>query len=355
MSEDIGFAVVGLGYGGTRCELIERTPGVRLAAVVDRNEARAAEFGAAYGVPWFRSHEEVLSRADVDVVGVYTPSGLHREICLDIASAHKHLLVTKPIEVTLHRADEIIAACADASVELFGEFYLRYYEDNWRLKRAVMASRLGRLILGEFGFKCFRPDDYYASDGAWRQTRELNGGGVVMNQGLHAIDLLVWLMGDVRSVQALSETYAHEIPVEDTAAAVLTMSSGATGVFVTTTTFRTTSGADDTYGGGYTVRAELHGDRGSVSLHDNEIVMESMADGPLGEAGPRPTNVFEDIAHALRTGDMSSPTLGRAADSRRVVEVAAAIYDSASSGRAIQLRPAIEATSRAVRNGRAIQ
>jgi predicted dehydrogenase len=337
MTEEIGVAIVGLGYGGTRCEMLESTPGARLVAVVDRNEDRASDFGARFHVPSFTDHRALLDRPDVDLVAVYTPSGLHLETALDVAAAGKNLMLTKPMEVSLERSDQIIDACARAGVRMFGEFYLRYHQDNWRLKRAIDAGALGRLVLGEFGFKCFRPQEYYSADGAWRQTWELNGGGVVMNQALHAIDLLAWCMGDVDRVQAVTGTYSHSIPVEDTAAAVFTLQSGAMAVLTATTTYRTTSGMDDMYGGGFTTRADVNGTSGSISLIDDALTMERIEGGPLEPYDDRPENVFADIAHALLNDDDGSTALAGPDECRRAVELAQAIYASAMTATATRV------------------
>ncbi|GAB3003166.1 Gfo/Idh/MocA family oxidoreductase [Amycolatopsis acidiphila] len=337
MAEPVGFALVGLGYGATRCQMLAETPTARLAAVVDANAERAREYGERYDVPWFTDVSGALTRDDVDVVGIYTPSGLHLDLAAAVANAGKHVLLTKPMEVNLARSDAIADTCADAGVELFGEFYLRYYEDNWRLKNAIDSGVLGRLILGEFGFKCFRPDEYYRSDGAWRQTWELNGGGVVMNQAIHAIDKLTWCMGEVESVHAVTGTYAHDIPVEDTAVAALTLRSGAMAVLVATSTFRTTSGMDDIYGGGFTTRAEVNGDRGSLSLLDDVLTMEKFDQGSLGRFDGKPLNVFDDIAGALTEAGYESATLARGEQARRPVEIAMAIYDSARAGKPVRI------------------
>jgi UDP-N-acetyl-2-amino-2-deoxyglucuronate dehydrogenase len=323
---------VGLGYGATRCPLVSQTPGTRLAAVVDAGPERARAVGERFDVPWFTELADVLARDDVDVVALYTPSGTHLPQALRSAEAGKHLLLTKPMEVDLRRSDEIIAACADAGVELFGEFYLRYETAYRQLKHAIDAGALGRLILGEFGFKCYRPDEYYRSDGGWRQTWELNGGGVVMNQTLHAIDLLAWCLGEVETVQALTRTYAHDIPVEDTAAALVTTRSAAMATLVGTSTFRTTSGADDMYGGGYTTRAEVNGDLGSVTALDGRIAMEKLAGGRLPAAPAGAANVFDDVARALRDPRYTSATLARPPAMRAVVEIATAMYESARTG-----------------------
>jgi UDP-N-acetyl-2-amino-2-deoxyglucuronate dehydrogenase len=337
LSDPVGFAIVGLGYGSTRCALLGDTPGARLAAVVDASEERARAIGEKYDVPWFTSHRELLNRSDVDVVSLYTPSGMHLEQARDVARAGKHLLLTKPMEVDLARCDEIISASSDSGVELFGEFYLRYEPAHWRLKSAIAAGALGRLILGEFGFKCYRPDAYYLSDGGWRQTQELNGGGVVMNQTLHAIDMLTWCLGEVASVQALTRTYSHDIPVEDTAAALMTLRSGAMATLVGTSTFRTTSGMDDMYGGGYTTRAEVNGDAGSITVLDQQVAMHKLESGPLPDYPGKPTNVFADVAAALRSSEYNSLTLTRPPAMRAVVEIAMAIYQSARTGTAVSL------------------
>jgi predicted dehydrogenase len=350
MAEPVRFAIIGLGYGGTRVPLFQDTPGAELAAVVDANEDRARTFGERYGVEWFTDHRLMLERADIDVVGIYTPSGLHRDIALDVVRAGKHVLVTKPIEVTLERSDEIIAACDDAGVELFCEFYSRYHAGSYQLHEAIRTGALGRPILGEFSFKCFRPEAYYLSDGAWRGTWELNGGGVIMNQALHAIDKLVWCMGEVETVQAITGTYAHDIPVEDTAAALLKMRSGATCVLVGTSTFRTTSGMDDMYGGGYTARSEVNGDAGSLTVVDDEILMQKLEQGSLPEYGGCPRNVFDDIARALREPGYSSVTLARGDQARAVVEIALAIYESAKTGLPVRLgAPAVAGGGRGAR------
>jgi predicted dehydrogenase len=317
--------------------MLAETPAARLAAVVDADSDRARDYGERYAVPWFTDLSSVLTRDDVDVVGIYTPSGRHLDLAVAAARAGKHVLLTKPMEVNLARSDAIASACSAAGVDLYGEFYLRYYPDNWRMRNAVHTGALGRLILGEFAFKCFRPDAYYRSDGAWRQTWDLNGGGVVMNQAIHAIDKLTWCMGDVEKVHAVTGTYAHDIPVEDTAVAILTMRSGALAVLTATSTFRTTSGMDDIYGGGFTTRAEVNGDQGSLTLVDDVLTMEKLERGGLGEFAGKPHNVFDDIAGALTDPAYESLTLARGDEARRPVEIAMAIYDSARTGAPVSM------------------
>jgi UDP-N-acetyl-2-amino-2-deoxyglucuronate dehydrogenase len=333
------FAIVGLGYGSTRCALFADTPGAELAAVVDANPERASTFGERYNVLSFTDHRQVLERNDVDVVAICTPTGLHRDIAIDVARAGKHVLLTKPLETTLERSDDIIRACASAGVNLFCEFYARYAPDNYRAYRAIQEGLLGKLILGDFGFKCFRPAAYYSADGGWRATRELQGGGVTMNQMVHAIDMLWWYMGDVESVQALTGTFSYDIPVEDTSAALLKMRSGAIATVVGTSTFRTTSGHDDMYGGGFTSRSEVNGDLGSITVTDEHIQMVKLERGTLPEVSDRPLNVFGDIAATLADPDRASPALARGGEARRSVEIASAIYESVRTGGRVLLEP----------------
>lgn len=330
------YAIVGLGYGATRCPMLLGTPGSRLAAVADTNTERARSVGEAYGVPWCDTFEEVVTRDDVDVVGIYTPSGLHLPVALAAIGAGKHVLLTKPMEVSLERADRILDAARAQGVEVFSEHYLRYFPDNLRAELAVDSGVLGDMILGEFGFKCYRPPAYFLADGAWRQSRELNGGGIVMNQAIHSIDQLVWLFGAPESVHARLGTFGAEVRVEDTAVATFTMRSGAVATLVTTSTFRTTSGVDDMYGGGFTTRCEINGTLGSISLTDNEITMTKLDSGTLPQLGAPPRNVFEDVTSALADPDYTSPTLVRGSQGRVAVELAHAIYESGRTGEVVR-------------------
>jgi len=334
---EIGYAIVGLGYGSTRCSTVVQTPGSRLAAVVDADPARAARFGDTHDVPAFTRIEDALAREDVDVVAIYVPTGLHLPLAQQAIEAGKHLLITKPMETTLARADAITSAAAAAGVEVFSEHYLRYYPDNLRAKRAIDDGLLGDLVLGEFAFKCYRPEAYYLADGAWRQTIELNGGGIVMNQAIHAIDQLTWLMGRPTSVTALVATFGMELPVENTAVATLTMQSGAIATLVTTSTYRTTSGMDDMYGGGYTTRTEINGLLGSLSLIDSEVVMERLSTGRLPDAAEAAPNVFADVTAALTDPGYHSVTLVRGGQARLALEVAHAIYESGRVGAPVRL------------------
>ena len=163
----------------------------------------------------------MLADPNVDIVTIATPSGAHMEPAVAAARAGKHVIVEKPLEITLKKCDRIIEACEKAGVKLAAIFPSRFHDSSVKLKRAIDGGRFGRLTLGDAYVKWFRTQAYYDS-GAWRGTWALDGGGALMNQAIHSVDLLTWLMGPVVEIQANTATLAHErIEVEDAAVATL--------------------------------------------------------------------------------------------------------------------------------------
>ncbi|HVC35217.1 MAG TPA: Gfo/Idh/MocA family oxidoreductase, partial [Chloroflexota bacterium] len=233
----IGFGIIGLGFGESRCAMVQQVPEARLVAVASRTEERARATGVKFEVDWYTDYHRMLERDDLDVVAIYTPSGAHTEIVQAAARAGKHVLTTKPLEISLARADAIVDACRTAGVKLATELAARYTPANYALYRAVHDGQFGRMILGEFAEKLYRPACYFALDEGWRSTWELGGGGTVMNQTIHSIDLMRWIMGDVATITARMGTFAAPTESEDTAVATVTFRSGALGVLTGTTTF----------------------------------------------------------------------------------------------------------------------
>ena len=170
----------------------------------------------------FHDPDELLQRPDIDAVTLGTPSGLHMDIAIKAAQAKKHVLTEKPIEVTLEKADRMIQTCRRHGVKLGVISQRRWDRGMKELKEAVDSGALGKLILGEAYVKWYRTQQYYDS-GKWRGTWELDGGGCLMNQGVHTVDCLQWVMGDVAEVTARTALLAHEkIEVEDIAQALIT-------------------------------------------------------------------------------------------------------------------------------------
>ena len=263
MNDPIGFGIVGAGMAARfHARAIADTPGARLAAVCRADASRAAAAAAELGVPCEASLDALLARPDVDAVCLCTPSGLHAAQAVAAARAGKHVLVEKPLALTLAAADAMIAACRDAGVRLGVALQRRNDPATRALHDAIRAGELGRLVLGTATVPYFRPQSYYDS-AAWRGTWELDGGGALMNQGIHLVDLLLWLMGgEAEVVGASGGAAAHAIEVEDCVVAALRFTGGARGSVVATTAAAP----------GFPHRVEVYGTRGGAQIEGDSLV-----------------------------------------------------------------------------------
>jgi predicted dehydrogenase len=319
----------------------------KLVACFDTIAASADRLAAATGCRAYHELDQMLANPDVTVVTVGTPSGAHMEPAVAAARAGKHVIVEKPLEITLARCDAIIRECERSGVKLSAIFPSRFHESNVELKRAIDEKRFGRLTLGDSFVKWYRPQSYYDA-GAWRGTWKLDGGGALMNQAIHSVDLLTWLMGPVAAVQARTATLAHErIEVEDTAVATIEFESGALGVIEASTAAYP----------GYLKRIEIHGSAGSAMIEEEDIVKWDFA-----QVDPRDAAIRERIGrHTSTGGGASDPAAighhGHAKqfsdvldaidqnrtpaidghEGRRSVEIILAIYQSARTGQRVQL------------------
>ena len=229
-----GFGIVGTGViAAMHAAAIATLPRARLAAVTDVADGAAAAFAAARGCAAEPGLDQLLARPDVDVVCVCVPSGLHAEVGVRAARAGKHLVVEKPIDVTLAAADRLIEAARAAGVALTVISQHRFDPGLIELKRLLGDGALGRLVLAEASTKWYRTQAYYDS-AAWRGTWAMDGGSL-MNQGIHYVDLLRWCMGPVTEVTAVCATQAHQVEVEDTALAIVRFGSGAVGTILSST------------------------------------------------------------------------------------------------------------------------
>ncbi len=346
MSTPIRFALVGTGnISGIHAAAIKQIPGARLVAACSL--AGLQEFCDKHGCAAEPSLESLLARGDVDAVCITTPSGSHGEPAIAALNAGKHVLCEKPIEITVERIDAMLAAAEAGGCILAAVFQSRFGEGARRVKRAVEAGRFGRLTLCSAYVKWWRTQEYYDSAG-WRGTWEMDGGGALMNQGVHAIDLLTWFAGVPVEVKANIATLSHErIAVEDTAVAALRFENGALGVI---------EGATSTYPG-WNKRVEISGDKGSVILEDDDIKFWQFTDERPGDAeirgGGAGANIgggaanplaisteghrrqIEDLCNAIR--EKRQPAIaGR--DARNAVATICAIYESAKTGRPAMVR-----------------
>jgi UDP-N-acetyl-2-amino-2-deoxyglucuronate dehydrogenase len=346
----LGCAIVGCGMiARFHVRALAEVPGTRLAALVSRSEASARKLADELKVDCDLSTDlgKVLARPDVHIVIVTTPSGAHLEPAVAAARAGKHVVVEKPLEITTERCDAIIAACEQNGVQLCTIFPSRFHDANRALKDAVEAGRFGRLTLGETTCKWWRPQSYY-DEGGWKGTLALDGGGALMNQAIHNVDLLLWMMGQPTHITGFTATLAHErIEVEDTAVACLRFANGALGVIEATTSVHP----------GLPKTIAVHGDRGTVVVEQEDVLrwdfdpptpqdeevrqrfaQRSGATGgssnPAAISHEGHARQLTDFVRAIRTG---TAPLVDGKEGRRAVEVIQAIYRSASTEEVIRL------------------
>jgi predicted dehydrogenase len=259
-----GFAIVGCGaVARTHVRALAVVDGARVAALVGRTEAAPRRLAKEMGLagPVFTDIYDALERDDVHGVIVCTPSGMHMEFALAAAAAGRHVVVEKPLEVTTERCDRIIEACDAAGVKLGTIFPSRFADANLAVKAAIDAGRFGRLTLAETTCKWWRSQEYY-DEGGWRGTWRLDGGGALMNQAIHNVDLLLWMMGEAESVTGFAATLAHErVEVEDTAVAAVRFRGGALGVILASTAVYP----------GLPKTIAVHGDRGSAVVEQDDL------------------------------------------------------------------------------------
>ena len=316
--------------------------GARLVAVGGDNPTRVRRLAESVAAAAYDDDESFFAHRPMDVVLIGSPSGRHAEQGIRAARRGLHVLVEKPLAITSEEADALITACDEAGVKLGVFFQDRTAPDVRQLKRLVDGGRVGKLFLASARVRWYRPPEYYG-DSRWRGTWALDGGGALMNQGIHTVDLLLWLMGDVRTVWAKATTALHDIEVEDTVVAALEFTSGAVA---------TLEAATSAYPG-YSRRLELTGSQGTVILENDRLVAADLRES-FGEAvGGVPTaladeravsatvsdasghrRVIEDFRRAIATG---GAPLCDGRQGRRSVELVRAIYRSSQTGEPVRL------------------
>jgi predicted dehydrogenase len=342
------FGIIGCGMIANFHAKAIQAAGGTLAACFDTRAEAADKLADQYqGCKPYHDLATFLADTNIDIVTVGTPSGAHLEPAVAAAEAGKHVIVEKPLEITLERCNKIIAACKKNNVLLATIFPSRFHDSSLALKSAMDAGRFGRLTLGDAIIKWYRTQEYYDS-GAWRGTWELDGGGALMNQGIHTIDLLTWLMGPVAEVTAHTALLAHErIEVEDTAVATLKFASGALGTIVGTTAAYP----------GYLKRVEISGSMGSAILEEEDIirwdfaealpsdraVQEAMANRKSGGGGAADPAAINFSGHTKLFANVLAAIEGKeklvvdGLEGCRSVEIILAIYQSAKTGQAVKL------------------
>jgi UDP-N-acetyl-2-amino-2-deoxyglucuronate dehydrogenase len=307
-----GIGIVGAGViGAVHAEAVGLVPGATLAAVTDVDPGRAKALAATWDCAAEPDLASLLARDDVDVVLVCVPSGLHAEVGVQAAAAGKHLVVEKPIDVTLAAADRLIAAARASNVLVTVISQHRFDTGLDELRRLLDGAALGSLLLGEASTKWYRTQEYYDS-AAWRGTWKLDGGSL-MNQGIHYLDLLLWAMGPAAEVTAICATQAHQVEVEDTTLALVRFASGAVGTVLSSTAAYP----------GFDQRLEITGTNGTVIVENGAITRRALASDRA--AAPPATQASSAIAAATPTAAASPGGIDPSSHAAQIAEFLAAI------------------------------
>ena len=335
---------VGLIGGGniseTHARAAREIPGLEISAVFGTNRERAARLAAEFGAVPFDDFAKFLAHRPLDFVAIGSPSGLHAEQGIAAAKHGLHVLTEKPLDINTAQADALIAATQEAGVKLGVFFQDRFKTDLMQVKKWMDAGSLGKLILADARVKWFRPESYYG-DSRWRGTLRLDGGGALINQAIHTVDLLLWMCGEVSAVEAVRRTALHKIQAEDTLAALLEFQNGAIGTLQATTSVYP----------GYPRRLELTGTEGTVIIEHDRLLTADLRHPPddyrstgndqNASASSATVSdvrghraVLEDFAHAVATN--TAPRCS-GAEGRRSVALVEAIYEACATKKRVEL------------------
>lgn len=335
------FAIIGCGRISKRhCELLGlgQIPGARLVAVADIVKERAQSTGERFKVPFYEDFREMLKKEDVDVVTILTPSGMHAEHAIAVSEFKKHIVVEKPMALSLEDADRMTAACKKNGVELFVVKQNRFNVPVVRLRQELESGRFGKLVMGTVRVRWCRDQSYYDQD-EWRGTWALDGGAF-SNQASHHVDLLQWMMGDVESVVAKGETFLVDTETEDTGVALIKFKNGALGVIEATTACR----PKDLEGS-----VSILGERGSVEIsgfavnemrhwnfspatQEDQNIIKNYSVNPPNVYGYGHKAYLEHVVDCLANGKKSFLA---GEEGRKSLELIMAIYESIESKKEI--------------------
>ena len=346
-ADKIGYAVLGLGIGMAHADAAYASDNADLVAVCDIDETRLVQAGKTYpGVTLYRDFEQLLQDSRVDIVSVCLPSAMHADFAVRCMEAGKHVLVEKPLDITPERAGLIEEARRRTGMTCGVVHQNRFNADMYPIRDAVVSGRLGRLILGTFAVKWYREQSYY-DRGGWRGTWEMDGGGSLMNQSIHTVDLMQWLMGDVVSVTSTMSIANHRIDTEDLTASLIRFAGGATATFVSTTcAYPGISTEICLYGTGGTVEADADclktwKMKDSADADAEETAMLARyGGGNMSAIAAEPGRLFghahvvEDMISAVRNGRDPEVMPAEALKSVRIVH---AVYQSARTGKTVEL------------------
>lgn len=342
--KETGFGVLGAGMiGPLHCKAIRAANGARLVAICDVDMEKAKKLAEEYGVESYTDYEEMLKRKDIHAIAICTPTSMHPDQTILAAKYGKHIICEKPMATTVKNAENMIAVCKKQKVKLAVIFQRRAGGIFPSIKKFVDEGRLGKLIMGDAYIKYYRSQGYYDSAG-WRGTWEHDGGGALMNQGIHIVDIVQWIMGGIESVFGYAETKARKIEVEDTSAIVVRYKNGAIGVIEGTTSVCPPMNH----------RLEIHGIKGSIMVEGEKAVKWSLWSDDQKEINLLQEDEeirklasvdyewcaghyvqFEDFVQAINE-DRKPVVSGE--DGLEALKVVLSIYKSARTGRKIKIK-----------------
>ncbi|MBP3347834.1 MAG: Gfo/Idh/MocA family oxidoreductase [Clostridia bacterium] len=340
MERTVNYAIVGCGrIAPFHADGIAMAPSARLVAVCDIVEEKARDFAASHGnVKYYTDAEEMFRNESIDVCSVCVPSGNHHEIVILAAKYGINVLCEKPLDVNLTNMQAMVDACNASGVRLGAIFQRRTYQAAQEVKKAIDSGAFGKITLASASLLFYRDQEYYDS-GDWRGTWELDGGGALMNQGVHGIDMIAWLMGGVESVNADCQRLVWDTQVEDTAVIRVRYKNGAIG---------TIEGTTSVYPGLETI-FRIGGEKGSVIFGDNKIYKWIFKDNtppcPVIEDEYAGTNCSYDncTPHAVQIEDMAQAIINgtkpmlTGEEAIQSVKVILSIYRSARESKEIKV------------------
>lgn len=344
-----GVGIVGLGnISDIHAQAIINSEGGRVVAAYSSKEEKTKEFNKKYQATGYNSYDQFLKDPDLDIVSICTPSGTHLDFGKKAADAGKHVVIEKPIDVSLERAQKLIDASKSNGVKLAVIYQSRFTDDAIKMKEAIQNGDIGEPFMATASVKWFRDQEYYTGS-PWRGTFKLDGGGAVINQSIHTIDLLQWMLGDLDSIQAYKGTFTHEtIEAEDNAVAAFRFKSGLIGTFVASTSIVPP----------YPRRIEVHGSDGTALLDestfqllktDEDLKNSAQTEDPAGAESPMANlqydahrNQFNNIYQAI-LNDTEPVVSGK--DSLRSLAFVMGLYKSAESGTQVNIDELIQSTT----------
>ncbi len=337
----IKFGIIGCGtVAHFHAKAIATVNGARLLGVADTYFEGARRFADTYGVRAYETTDQMLGDGEIDAVCICTPSGFHADVAIKAIKAKKHVIIEKPLAVTVDDCDRIICAAEEEGVTAGVITQYRFSGAVRRLKELVSDGKLGKIISAELIMKYNRTQEYY-DNSSWRGTWKLDGGSL-MNQGIHGVDALLYVMGEPDSVYGYARTLTHRMEAEDTACAVVEFKNGALGsIHSTTSIYR-----------GYPRNLVISGTLGTVSIKDDRIELvdvesiESVKDAPPSYSGTGYANaadidisghIFQisDFAEAIREQREPVITLREA---KKDVVFINAVYESSRTGKKIDFK-----------------